>query len=137
MCRTRLVVPIIAGVVLGALMLICLPGHAADDPPMNLSGKWLFRMDPEDEGVGAAWFQETLPETIRLPGSMNENGFGDDVTDEAGFAVVNALGGTSIKVGGGETVAQHRLNDPADVADWLEMLVREWEMAKIEGEAAT
>lgn len=62
---------------------------------------------------------------------------GDDVTDEEGFVVVNALGGTSIKVGGGETVARHRLNDPADVADWLEMLIQEWEVAKVEGEAAT
>ena len=45
---------------------------------------------------------------------------GDDVADEAGFDAVNALGGVSIKVAGGPTVARWRLPDVGAVLTWLE-----------------
>jgi trehalose 6-phosphate phosphatase len=38
---------------------------------------------------------------------------GDDLTDENGFKAVNAHGGLSIRIGGGETVARMRLPTPA------------------------
>ena len=45
---------------------------------------------------------------------------GDDITDEAGFAVVNARGGVSVLVGSREPSAAHYgLRDPADVRAWL------------------
>ena len=44
---------------------------------------------------------------------------GDDVTDEAGFRSVNALGGVSIRVGDGPTEAAHRLSDVATLRRWL------------------
>lgn len=47
---------------------------------IDLSGEWQFRMDPEDRGVGEEWFVKELPETVLLPGSMAENGKGNDVT---------------------------------------------------------
>ncbi len=40
---------------------------------------------------------------------------GDDLTDEAGFSVVNQLQGMSVKVGAGETQAHWRLADAAAV----------------------
>nr|WP_282103774.1 trehalose-phosphatase [Methylobacterium sp. 37f] len=40
---------------------------------------------------------------------------GDDLTDEKAFAVVNELGGISIRIGGAETIASRRLIDPEDV----------------------
>ena len=44
---------------------------------------------------------------------------GDDVTDEAGFSAVNALGGISIKVGASQTEARFRAESPAELRDWL------------------
>lgn len=45
---------------------------------------------------------------------------GDDVTDESGFAVVQALGGLGVKVGDGPTQARARLESPAEVRSWLQ-----------------
>lgn len=45
---------------------------------------------------------------------------GDDITDESGFAVVNARGGMSVLVGDREPSAAHYvLRDPATVRRWL------------------
>jgi trehalose 6-phosphate phosphatase len=44
---------------------------------------------------------------------------GDDLTDEDGFRVVQRLGGISIKIGAGETVAPWRLDHPAAARTWL------------------
>jgi trehalose 6-phosphate phosphatase len=40
---------------------------------------------------------------------------GDDLTDENGFASINARGGLSIRIGAGETIAHERLGTPADL----------------------
>jgi trehalose 6-phosphate phosphatase len=45
---------------------------------------------------------------------------GDDVTDEHGFVMVNRLGGDSIKVGPGATVAGWRVPSVSAVLGWLE-----------------
>lgn len=48
---------------------------------------------------------------------------GDDATDEDGFHAVNAMGGVSIKVGAGPSVAHWRLPNPRAVIDWLRRFV--------------
>lgn len=45
--------------------------------------------------------------------------FGDDVTDEAAFEAVLALGGVAVKIGEGETSAPYRLADPAALHAWM------------------
>jgi trehalose 6-phosphate phosphatase len=52
---------------------------------------------------------------------------GDDVTDEDGFALVNSRQGISIKVGGGETLAQYRARDTQELLSWLRKLLEKLE----------
>lgn len=47
---------------------------------IDLSGEWQFQMDPQDEGIENGWFSNNLLESIKLPGSMVENGKGYDIT---------------------------------------------------------
>jgi trehalose 6-phosphate phosphatase len=49
---------------------------------------------------------------------------GDDASDEFGFATVNQLGGHSIKVGAGDTMAHWRLGNVKAVQQWLRSISR-------------
>ncbi len=71
------------------------------------------------KGNAIADFMQELPFLNRLPVFA-----GDDVTDEAGFAVVNAVDGIAIKIGAGETSARYRIESPAALADWLQGLAQ-------------
>lgn len=51
-----------------------------DADTIDLAGKWSFRLDPANVGQQQKWFQGDLPDTIKLPGSTTENGYGDDIT---------------------------------------------------------
>jgi len=75
---------IVAACLLAAVAANGKAGAAADDDAnvLSLAGEWRFRLDPDDEGAGAKWFEQGLPETIRLPGSLQEQGFGHDVSVE-------------------------------------------------------
>lgn len=46
---------------------------------MDLSGTWNIQLDPRDEGLAGAWYLHALaqPGAIRLPGSLQAQGFGD------------------------------------------------------------
>lgn len=47
---------------------------------ISLAGNWTFAIDRNDVGINEKWFSKKLSDKIHLPGSMNENGKGDDVT---------------------------------------------------------
>jgi trehalose 6-phosphate phosphatase len=81
-----------------------------------LCGKYVFEIKPAgvSKGTAIATFMLHAPFAGRVPLFA-----GDDVTDEAGFAAVQSLGGAGIKVGDGETVAQHRCGSPAALRQWL------------------
>jgi hypothetical protein len=46
---------------------------------LDLAGEWKFRMDTNDQGISEKWYTTALPENVKLPGSMVENGKGFDV----------------------------------------------------------
>lgn len=84
-----------------------------------LPGKMVFELKPKgvDKGEAVRAFLGEAPFQGRTPVFM-----GDDVTDEHAFEVVNALGGLSIKIDDGETIANYR-TDRKGLFDWLFRLV--------------
>ncbi|MEE8334473.1 MAG: trehalose-phosphatase [Alphaproteobacteria bacterium] len=81
-------------------------------------GKMMVELRPPngDKGSAITEFMGEAPFAGRLPVFV-----GDDVTDEHGFVVVNAMGGHSIRVGAnGRTSARHVLNDVSSLRCWLE-----------------
>jgi trehalose 6-phosphate phosphatase len=81
-----------------------------------LHGKMVLELKPTCATKGAAVsdFLNEPPFRSRRPWY-----FGDDVTDESAFEVVQSLGGVAVKVGEGRSLAAHRLADPGAVRHWL------------------
>jgi trehalose 6-phosphate phosphatase len=79
-------------------------------------GKRVVELNPagRDKGAAVLAFMAERPFRGRTPVFV-----GDDMTDEFGFDTVNALGGVSVKVGTGATVAAMRVRDVRSVWDWL------------------
>jgi trehalose 6-phosphate phosphatase len=79
-------------------------------------GKAVVELTPagRDKGLAIKAFMREPPFRGRRPVFI-----GDDVTDEHGFLMVNRLGGDSIKVGPGPTVATWRFSSVASVLAWL------------------
>lgn len=81
-----------------------------------LHGKFVFEVKPAgvSKGTAIAAFMRDAPFAGRVPVFA-----GDDVTDEAGFSVVQSLGGFGVKVGEGLTLANHRCASPTALRQWL------------------
>jgi hypothetical protein len=47
---------------------------------LSLAGEWKFTIDSLDKGIGNKWYENLSGETVILPGSMAENGKGDEVS---------------------------------------------------------
>jgi len=56
------------------------PHAASTDQSFSLAGEWRFALDRGDIGVKEQWFLRALPERIKLPGALQERGYGDEVT---------------------------------------------------------
>ena len=85
-----------------------------------IHGKMVSEVKPRhaDKGSAIQAFMGEAPFAGRVPVFI-----GDDVTDEDGFAAVNAMDGHTIRVGdGAATAARYRLSDVDQVIEWLESL---------------
>lgn len=52
----------------------------------SLHGSWRFALDKDDVGVEQKWYSMRLGDTIVLPGILQEQGYGDEVTAETEWA---------------------------------------------------
>lgn len=102
---------------LEALCLQVLSGAVGDTPGVELlRGKFVFEVKPAgvSKGTAIAAFMHEAPFAGRVAVFA-----GDDVTDEAGFSVVQSMGGFGVKVGEGATLANHRCASPTALRQWL------------------
>ena len=51
----------------------------ADQQQIDLSGEWAFALDSHDMGIKEQWYNQSLTGKIILPGSLQEQGFGNEV----------------------------------------------------------
>lgn len=93
-----------------------------------LDGKMVLEIKPAgiSKGDGLLRMLQLSPFAGRRPCFL-----GDDVTDEAGFAVCNDRKGVSVHIGESETAtaARYRLADPQAVQSWLGQAVGKLESA--------
>lgn len=70
---------ILAGLLLVAAALVW-PARAHAGEAVQLAGEWRFALDRADNGVRERWFERDLPERIKLPGVLQSQGFGDEIS---------------------------------------------------------
>lgn len=62
------------------VLAACTNQKKSELQPLSLAGEWRFRIDSLDRGIQEKWYTALPDEIVRLPGSMAENGKGDEVT---------------------------------------------------------
>lgn len=55
-------------------------GLFAQTSSLDISGKWNYRLDPKDVGEAQRWYDDKFSDELLLPGSLNTNGIGEDVS---------------------------------------------------------
>jgi len=71
--NTKRMVALLSSIVLGTAL-----ANAADTA--SLAGEWRFALDRQNTGVTEKWFEQKLAGRIQLPGALQNQGFGDDIT---------------------------------------------------------
>lgn len=56
-----------------ATCILAMPAFAADRNAISLDGKWRFALDSGNAGISEKWFEKTLSDSVKLPGSTDEN----------------------------------------------------------------
>jgi len=61
-------------------LLLAVSLSAQERPTLDLSGEWRFAMDRSNQGEDRSWFNRSLPDTIKLPGVLQSQGYGDEIS---------------------------------------------------------
>ncbi len=56
------------------------PAARAESFHQSLAGQWRFQMDRHDVGIEDAYFNRDLTQSIRLPGILQAQGYGDEIS---------------------------------------------------------
>ena len=71
---------------LATLLTCCCQSARAATPPQpetaaetSLAGTWRFALDPGDRGISGRWFERKLAQSIKLPGTLQAQGFGNPI----------------------------------------------------------
>ncbi len=65
-------------VIWGVLGIVALAGaECSGATSIDLAGSWSIKLDPQDVGVQQAWFNDRWDAAVTLPGSLQEQGYGD------------------------------------------------------------
>src|SRR5215217_2574741 len=51
---------------------------------LDLNGGWTFALDPEDRGVREGWFKREQDGAVKVPGSWEEQGYGERPPEQIG-----------------------------------------------------
>ena len=72
---------------------VLLPTHAkeAGTEQLNLEGTWGFSLDRRDVGIREEWFTRDLADRIKLPGILQSQGYGDEISVDTPWVL--GLGG--------------------------------------------
>lgn len=54
---------------------------------INLAGTWQFALDEADEGISNNWSNQSFPGKILLPGILNSQGFGNEITKDTSWVL--------------------------------------------------
>ncbi|TSA32565.1 MAG: glycoside hydrolase [Verrucomicrobiaceae bacterium] len=60
-------------------LAVCLTAFPANGD-IPLAGTWRFQLDRDDSGLSGRWFDQVLPGSIQLPGALQNQGLGDDIS---------------------------------------------------------
>jgi len=66
----------------GLVCILLLPVLSQAASPISLDGVWRFDLDPGDVGVVQQWFNRPMRSFIRLPGSLQSQNWGNDITTD-------------------------------------------------------
>ncbi len=62
------------------LLAVLVPARGQSAEAINLAGQWRFALDRNDVGTNEQWFAKDLPDKIQLPGILQAQGYGDDIS---------------------------------------------------------
>jgi len=64
----------------GCIVFASVATLAQNTSVIDLAGEWRFAMDRSNQGFDKNWFYQTLPDRIKLPGILQSEGYGDEIS---------------------------------------------------------